>query len=57
VKGTAILSINNYEDERNVTVDAGTVIEIKIDGNIVYTHTVTAGKNGNIVFRLQEVNP
>lgn len=52
-----ILSINNHEDHRNITVDSGTVVEIKIDGNVVYTKTVTAGKNANIAFQLQEVNP
>ena len=50
------ITINNYEDHRNVTIETGQVIEIKIDGTVVYTHTITAGKKGNIAFQLQEIN-
>lgn len=50
------ITINNYEDHRNVTVEAGQNIEIKIDGVVVYTHTISAGKKANIAFQLQEVN-
>ena len=51
-----VITINNYEDHRNITIEAGQAIEIKIDGNVVYTHTITAGKKANIAFQLQEIN-
>ena len=50
------IEINNYEDHRNVTVSTGKTIEIKIDGNIVYSKTVSAGKKANVAFQLQEVD-
>ena len=50
------ITINNYEDHRNVTVEAGQIIEIKIDGAVVYTHTISTGKKANIAFQLQEIN-
>ena len=50
------ITINNYEDHRNVTIDAGQILEIKIDGVVVYTHTIATGKKANIAFQLQEVN-
>ena len=50
------ITITNYEDQRNVQIEAGQNIEIKIDGVVVYTHTITAGKKGNIVFQLQEID-
>lgn len=51
------ITVNDYEDKRNITIEAGQVFEVKIDGNVVYSHTITAGKNANIAFQLQEVNP
>ncbi len=51
------IKVNNYEDHRNVTIEAGQVIEIKIDSVVVYTHTITQNKNANIAFQLQEVEP
>lgn len=51
------ITTNNHEDHRNVTITEGMTIEIKIGENVVYTRTVTAGKNANIAFQLQEVNP
>ena len=50
------ITINNYEDHRNVTVEDGQIIEIKIDGAVVYTHTISTDKKANIAFQLQEVN-
>ena len=50
------VTINNYEDHRNVTIEAGQTIEIKIDGVVVYIHTITEGKKANIAFQLQEIN-
>ncbi len=50
------ITINNYEDHRNVTIEAGQAFEIKIDGEVVYSHTITTGKKGNIAFQLQEVD-
>lgn len=50
------ITVNNYEDKRNVSIEAGQVIEIKIDGTVVYTHTITAGKKANIAFQLQEIS-
>ena len=50
------IEINNYEDHRNVTIQGGQTIEIKIDGNVVYTHTITTDKKANIAFQLQEVS-
>ena len=52
-----VITVINYEDHRNVTIEAGQSVEITIDGNVVYAHTVTAGMNANIAFQLQEVNP
>ena len=49
------ITINNYEDHRNVTIQTGQLIEIKIDGVVVYTHTVTAEMKANIAFQLQEI--
>ena len=51
------ITVNDYEDKRNVTIKAGTTIEIKIGETVVYSHTVTADKNANIAFQLQEVEP
>lgn len=51
------IKLNNYEDHRDVTLEAGMRIEIKIDTTVVYGHTVTTGKNANVAFQLQEVDP
>lgn len=50
------ITINDYEDKRNITIEAGQVFEVKIDSVVVYTHTVTQTKKANIAFQLQEVN-
>ena len=50
------ITINDYEDTRNITIEAGQVFEVKIDGVVVYTHTISADKKANIAFQLQEVN-
>lgn len=47
--------INNHEDHRNVTIPAGMTVEIKINGNVVYTKTVTTGMKANVAFQLQEI--
>lgn len=50
------IEINNYEDHRNVTVPAGTIVKVTFNGNEVYSHTVSDNKKANVAFQLQEVN-
>lgn len=52
-----ILEVKNYEDHRNVKVAPGTTVKIEIDGEEVYSHVVSQGKDANIAFQLQEIEP
>lgn len=52
-----ILRVNNFEDHRNIRVSPGTTIKIEVDGTEVYSHVVTQGKDANVVFQLQEIEP
>ncbi len=46
----------NYEDQRNVSVPAGTVVQVSINGVVVYDHVVSPDNTANITFQLQEIN-
>ena len=52
-----ILKVNNFEDHRNVRVGPGTTVKIEIEGTEVYSHVVNSGKDANIAFQLQEIEP